>query len=374
MSVYILPSLKLTRLLLRKGDLHEARLAAEDARLDALILDDRTQWLDGTRLVFQCCQELDELNAAEPAMTEVLQFLKTEPSIELQAQAHTILSSWYLAQGNPEEFQKFMSLALDQSTTIKDIDTLARALSIYSLSLAMKPETEALALPQLDKIDVLMAERDNPETRLSAKLLRGFIYTQKKQTEAALELLWQSYEEAKLHGFHLLISSILAQIARVYRDQKQDEQYRTYADLAIRGLDKNKTPRLHKLVFQVCPPETLARRSAFDFKINERTRAVHEKTKGVVDFKNQHILFEMALLFIKNPGKRFLKEDLARNIWNQSYEPDLHDNLIYVSIKRLRTLLEPDLESPRYILRDRKGYYFNSQAVVQFRHSEEASL
>nr|WP_295905720.1 hypothetical protein [uncultured Bdellovibrio sp.] len=61
-------------------------------------------------------------------------------------------------------------------------------------------------------------------------------------------------------------------------------------------------------------------------------------------------------------------------VWSQIYDPDLHDNLIYVSIKRLRTLIEPDLESPRYILRDRKGYYFNQQSIVQFKNLEEASL
>ena len=74
----------------------------------------------------------------------------------------------------------------------------------------------------------------------------------------------------------------------------------------------------------------------------------------------------MALLFIKNPGCRFAKEDLALKIWAQEYNPEQHANLVYVSIKRLRTLIEPDFDSPRYILRDRKGYYFNPQASVQF--------
>lgn len=372
-SSLALPSLTIARLQVRKGDLHEARFSAEDARYEALLIPDRAQWLEASRIFLQCCQELEELSLAQGAMEEVLQFLATNPSEVLQAQAETLISSWLLAQGKIEESQGYANSAIAKATHSRDLDTLARSLLILSLSLSMNPATYGLALQQLEKLDVLLGELENPEILLTAKLLRGYIYTQKSQFDKALELLWQSYEQAKLHGFHLLISSILAQLARVYRDQQHEEHYKIYAELALKGIDKTKSPRLYKAISQICPPG-LNNLPQYDFCIDEDSRLVMEKSKGPIDFKNQHILFEMALLFIKNPGQRYSKENLVEAIWSQSYDPELHDNLIYVSIKRLRTLLEPDLESPRYILRDRKGYYFNPQSTVQFKNTEEATL
>ncbi|WP_413613307.1 winged helix-turn-helix domain-containing protein [Bdellovibrio sp. HCB-110] len=374
MSSSLLPSLTIARLQLRKGDLHDARLSAEEALQDALLLQDRTQWLEAARLFFQCSQELEEINMAQPVMDEVCQFLRSGPEEIHQAQAETLIGSWLLAQGKMEEAQGYIHSAIAKATQARDLNTLARALVILGLALSFDPANQGLALQQFDKVDVILAEIENPEIQLNAKTLRGYIYTQKAQYDRALGILWEAYEQAKLHGFHLSVSSILAQLARVYRDQKHEEQYKIYAELALKGIDQTKSPRLYKLISQVCPKGIESLRPQYDFQIDEASRLVQEKVKGPIDFKNQHILFDLALLFIKNPGQRYSKEDLVAKIWGQIYDPDLHDNLIYVSIKRLRTLIEPDLESPRYILRDRKGYYFNPQSVVQFKNLEEASL
>ena len=367
-------SLEIIRLLIRKGDLHEARVKAEDAMKDALILKDRAQWLEATRFYFQCCQELEELGLAQIPMESVISFLVSAQDTKLQAQAEALISSWLLALGKRQECHDYVQSAINKATGIQDFDTLARALTIYAASLLFDAQNFKTALVQLDKLNTILDGLQQPEMQLTANLLRSYIYTQRGQTDLALPLLWATYEQAKIHGFHLLISSILAQIARVYRDQKQVDEYRIYADLALRGLDRAKTPRVYKLVHASCPPLKDQKTSPYDFQVDEKSRAVRECNKGKIDFKNQHILFEMALLFIKNPGHRFNKEELSKSIWNQTYSPDLHDNLIYVSIKRLRTLLEPDLESPKYILRDRKGYYFNPQSIVQFRASEEVTL
>ena len=367
-------SIEIVRLLIRKGDLHEARTKAEEAMKDALILKDRAAWLESCRYFVQCCQELEELGASQAIMESVTHFLVTASEPQLQAQAETLISSWLFALGKKEECHDYAQSAILKATEIQDFETLARALTVYAASLLFDASTYKLAITQLDKLNTILENLHNPETQLTANLLRSYVYTQRGQTELALPLLWATYEEAKLHGFHLLISSILAQIARVYRDQKQIEEYRIYADLALRGLDRNKTPRVYKLVYNSCPPLKETKTSLYDFHIDEKARHVRERSKGKIDFKNQHILFEMAVLFIKNPGVRFNKEDLSKYIWNQTYSPDLHDNLIYVSIKRLRTLLEPDLESPRYILRDRKGYYFNPSTAVNFKTSDEVLL
>lgn len=374
MSSTLKISIEIIRLLIRKGDLHEARVKAEEAMKDSLILGDRPSWLECSRLYFQCCQELDEASQAQNVMDAVCAFLVKTSDLQLQAKAETLISSWLMASGKMEECHSYVQSAIDKATELQDFETLARALTIYASSLLFDPQSHKQALNQLDKLNTILENLDAHDMQLNANLLRSYIYTQKGQTELALPLLWASYEQAKLQGFVLQTSVILAQIARVYRDQKQLEEYRIYSDLALRGLDRAKTPRVYKLIYSSCPPAKETKSSLYDFMVDERARNVRERIKGKIDFKNQHILFEMALLFIKNPGTRYNKEDLSKIIWNQTYSPDLHDNLIYVSIKRLRTLLEPDLESPKYILRDRKGYYFNPQSIVHFKVAEEATL
>lgn len=368
-------NLLVAKLLTQKGDFAEARELALQALHSALLLNQRPQWLEASRLVFQCCQELEEPQGAYEAIEEILHYLRSNPPEELQAPAETLVASWLLSQGKIAESQDYTHSAINKATHRRDLPTLTRALLVLAFTQTLDPATYAQALLTLDKLDILLGEIENPETQLSSYNLRGFIYTQKMQFKEAMDILWQSYEQAKLHGFYPLISSILAQMARVYRDQKYDEQYKIYAELALKGTDQNKMPRLYHLVSAICPHGLESLRPEYDFKIDENERWVEEKTKGVIDFKNQHILYDMALLFIKNPGKRFSKDDLVAHIWKQVYDPDLHDNLIYVSIKRLRTLIEPDAESPRYILRDRKGYYFNPQTVIYFKHNlEEANI
>jgi DNA-binding response OmpR family regulator len=69
---------------------------------------------------------------------------------------------------------------------------------------------------------------------------------------------------------------------------------------------------------------------------------------------------------MKHPGETFSKEIIVKKIWNQDYSPAMHDNKIYVTIKRLRKMIEPDINKPKYIFRAKNGYYFNKISRVRF--------
>ena len=367
--------LQLAKLQSRNGDLREARLTAAEGLQTFSKETQFAFWLDSARIHVHCCIELDDLGAAQSVIDETIKLLSSNTLSEcFQARAESLIGSWLRAQGKTDESQAYVSSAITKATNARDLETLTRALLFSAFSLSLNPKNHGQALLDLDKIDILLGELNNPEVLLTSKQLRGYIYSQKVQYDLAFSVLWDAYEIAKQHGYILVLSGILAQMARIYRDQKRDDQYKIYAELAIRGLDKNKTPRQYRAIAEVCPKGFEGSLPQYDFQIDENSRLVSERSKGVIDFKNQHILFDLALLFIKNPGERYSKEDLVSKIWGQAYDPVLHDNLIYVSIKRVRTLMEPDLESPRYILRDRKGYYFNQQSVVQFKNREETSL
>ena len=84
----------------------------------------------------------------------------------------------------------------------------------------------------------------------------------------------------------------------------------------------------------------------------------------------------MLKLFISRQGEVFTKEYLVERVWKQDYNPDVHDNKIYVTIKRLRKMIEPDYDKPKYIFRAKNGYYLNKATKIQLidTHAEGASL
>ena len=89
---------------------------------------------------------------------------------------------------------------------------------------------------------------------------------------------------------------------------------------------------------------------------------------GTIDFKHRFVLLEILFLLSKNPGTYFDKEQLAKMIWKDEYNPLIHDKLIYTSVSRLRKLIEPtDADSKRkYIIRGKDGYTFNPLAKIRF--------
>ena len=116
--------------------------------------------------------------------------------------------------------------------------------------------------------------------------------------------------------------------------------------------------------------------SSVDLYLDRTNRKVHERDIGVIDFKHRFVLLEILFLLAKNAGSYYDKEDLAKSIWKDEYNPLIHDKLIYTSVSRLRKLIEPKIstengrkfksEKRKYILRGKDGYTFNPGAKIRF--------
>lgn len=109
--------------------------------------------------------------------------------------------------------------------------------------------------------------------------------------------------------------------------------------------------------------------SSVDLYLDRHNRVIHEKDLGSIDFKHRFVLLEILFLLAKSPGESFNKEDLAKSIWKDEYNPLIHDKLIYTSISRLRKLIEPKGGKRKYILRGKDGYTFNPRVNARF-HKE----
>lgn len=371
MTQNLLPSLKIARLQYQSGDFLEAQSSIQEACKEAHQLGDISQWLEAQRIHIQCFVELEQIQNANQQESELLEFLKGTPDIFHAATAEYILGILLLnrsPRNNNSQAQAYFESAILKASQAKNIRSLAYALYADSF---LKASSNDKDLPQatlnLEKIEALASQESLAELMISVRLLRCYIQTELGHTEQALHLLWQSYESAKLQGLNVVVSSILAQMARIHQNENRQSLYQIYADLALCGVDKDKHPRLFRQISQVYPN---AKPRRHDIEVDEDNRLILEKKRGAINFGNQHILMDMALLFLKNPGKRYPKNELFENIWQETYDPLTHDNLIYVSIKRLRTLLEPE-DSPQYLLKDRKGYYLNPQCSIQFRCNKE---
>jgi DNA-binding response OmpR family regulator len=143
---------------------------------------------------------------------------------------------------------------------------------------------------------------------------------------------------------------------------------RFYMQLARKSADPIQMKVFMRDVDKVLAELGVQTKEDFDIVFSAASKQVTERKKGRVDLKNQFILVDLLNLFLKKPGEIFSKEQITESLWNEGYDPSVHDNKIYVTIKRLRHLIEPDVDKPRYIFRAKNGYYLNKDVKVMLEH------
>ena len=138
--------------------------------------------------------------------------------------------------------------------------------------------------------------------------------------------------------------------------------------IAQNSLDDDYFKRLQQLIMMEVED---VNDSSVDLYLDRHNRVIHEKTLGVIDFKHRFVLLEILFLLAQTPGTYYNKEDLAKMIWKDEYNPLIHDKLIYTSISRLRKLIEPKGIKRQYILRGKDGYTFNPRVNARFHKENE---
>ena len=138
--------------------------------------------------------------------------------------------------------------------------------------------------------------------------------------------------------------------------------------LAQNSLDDEFFKRLEQLILMEVED---VNDSSVDLYLDRHNRVIHEKALGVIDFKHRFVLLEILFLLAQTPGTYYNKEDLAKMIWKDEYNPLIHDKLIYTSISRLRKLIEPKGIKRQYILRGKDGYTFNPRVNARFHKENE---
>ena len=176
-------------------------------------------------------------------------------------------------------------------------------------------------------------------------------------------LLWEVFERAKGFCNDYLMGYIYVNMSENYIELDDPDQAATFLKLAEKYTDFNNFKRLGQKVHNIQKKlEQLRSHNQskdYDIIFDRQHRSIVERQKGCISFKNQFILWDIMNLLASRPGESFSKQKLMEEVWKQNYMPSIHDNKIYVTLKRLRELVEQNSRQPVYIRRSKKGYHLN---------------
>ena len=226
------------------------------------------------------------------------------------------------------------------------------------------------ALKEIYNLQIFFEVLPLSEIKISTLVLNAHILTDLKKFDQAIDILWQAYDLIKVQKTMLMHIYLLFNMGRTYLKSGNKEMARLYLNLAFKAVDPKNTARLARQIEAEMKDLGQENASNFDLIFDVENHTVTEKKLGRVDFKNQFILLDLLKLFIQNQGQVYSKEYLVEQVWKQEYDPAVHDNKIYVTIKRLRKMIEPDFEKPKYIFRAKNGYFMNKSANVLVEQSQ----
>jgi len=258
-----------------------------------------------------------------------------------------------------EHLERALALALAQDSK-EDMCYAIHGLAAVYWSLGRTEDS----LKEIYNLRVFFQVMKLPELEISAQILNGYILVSLKRYDEALELFWKAFEALKDQRNLYSYVSLLFAMAYAYVEAGDVDMAKTYIRLSQQMADAQNFKFMLRKIAELYRRVAGKNESAYDLIFHSVSNSVVERKKGKIDFKNQFILLDMLKLFLRNPGEVHSKESLTKAIWKQEYDPSVHDNKIYVTIKRLRQLIEPDFDKPKYIYRAKNGYYLNRDAKI----------
>ena len=213
---------------------------------------------------------------------------------------------------------------------------------------------------------------------LSVELLKGLVLEQEQKYFELNSHLWKCYENIQKSKDLCSIVSFFYYLGKNYMNMKEYNQASIFLNLTKKSIDSDNFKHLNSHLESCLEEFKNTLDSEYDLIVNLENNFIIEKNKGKISFKNQFILFDLFKMLLERNGEGCSKEEISSYLWNQEYDPKMHDNKIYVTIKRLRKLIEPDDFQPSYIFRGKNGYYLSKNTKVLLKQptlaGREASL
>jgi DNA-binding winged helix-turn-helix (wHTH) protein len=275
--------------------------------------------------------------------------------------AHSALAIAYRLGGMPELALEHGDRALAAALRAEDKEEMCYALlGLAHVHHALGRSTEARR--KLEHLAVVVEVLALPDLLVCSQILEGELLVEARDFASALEVYWCAIENAREKKSLFTYVRLLFAIATAHAEAGEPELGKPYVSLAQRMTDPKNFVRLSRSIAELAQRVSMRAHANLDLVLNVNSNSVTERRKGRVDFKNQFILLDLLKVFLRTPGQVHSKEALVKAVWKQDYDPTVHDNKIYVTIKRLRQLIEPDFDKPKYIYRAKNGYYLNRNA------------
>lgn len=284
----------------------------------------------------------------------------------LSAQFFYNIGMVYSYKGEFEQALENFTLGYRKAQQENEPNVLAK--SLYAMANAnfhLDKAEEALGF--LEQLKELLHILNKDYLKGSMHMLYGHVYSLKGENKLASDAfdtaikVLQEKNCWNLFGYILLGKGIVAKNAGEFQQALANFRLGTNC---INSNYKRLLSRFHEEIEDLND-------SSVDLYLDRHHRVIHEKTLGTIDFKHRFVLLEILFLLAKNPGSSYNKEDLAKSIWKDEYNPLIHDKLIYTSISRLRKLIEPKGENRKYILRGKDGYTFNPRVNARFHKDDD---
>lgn len=304
-----------------------------------------------------------ENHVAIDNLKERLQTIVIKERVALDARTYYSLGLCASYKNQHKTALEYLEKSLAVALAADDKEGICYAISGISIIYTALNRFED-ALKEIYNLQVFFQILPLPELKLASQIMNGHILRQMGKHEQALEIFWKCYEELRDQKNLFVFISLLYAMGVTYLESGNHDLARMYLMLAKSSADpenmRYSVKKIEKRLAQMGDVNNVD----YDLIFDAVNKQITEKKKGKVDFKNQFILLDLLRLFMKTPGEVHSKEIIVEKIWKQSYDPRVHDNKLYVTIKRLRKMIEPDFDKPKYIFRAKNGYYLNKNARV----------
>lgn len=351
-----------------KGDYSIALAEFDKVATLSLAAGDTAMYLETCTYLLRILAEYEEFARIEGIEKTILKALESPEAAKLSSKlkSHALyvlgICNCYQENRHAQAMVRFRQ-AIDFAMIDEDRTTLAPPLyGAATVLYALQRYDDTLK--ELDRLGVLLSCLEVPDLKSAMHLLRALVRRNQGHYDEALESAWKAFESLKDHPQVVLYLHTLCAIGEIYTLKGDLKSARLYLDLASRSL-KRDLKRVTRLITEAQNALGTVQTPESDLVFDSRTGLLWEKTKGEIHFEGQFILRDLLRVFLENQGRVFTKVELAERVWREPYNSKIHDNKIYVTIKRLRQLLEVDDSKANYILRAKTGYFLNPKIRVQ---------
>jgi hypothetical protein len=229
----------------------------------------------------------------------------------------------------------------------------AKAQALLALALVAQAQGKTKRAQYLGEVILNYAEKEHPRSILTSTYLL-LCRNAERQNHPTLARKWLQKAFAtsvsEHNWYHYLF--VLYGFARVCRIEQDFVQARFYLDLLEKAIVQDEFKNLRHDIAEERLKLNLNR---VDLEI-DLNRCVVRTREGEINLRRQHLLIEILHQLVAAPDHGLSKALLIQKVWQEPYQPDVHDGKLYYNINRLRKLIEPDQKNPQYLMNWRQGY------------------